>query len=143
MKEAQAHAILNHAFVTIYRSYGMYLREAWPNFDIGDEAMVQRITDEEERDAARLGQYIFERCGDVNPGHVRMNIGDIHYINFSRILPEWVADQQKVLKSLEDDCAALTGGPDPDGLAILKEVLNHERAHLARLYTMLHQPVAV
>lgn len=141
MTDRAAQVILNRAFLRVYRSYGMYLREAWPAYDVGDEAVIQQIIDEENRDASRLGQHLTNHYGSADPGHYRMDIGDIHYINFSRILPEWIADQVKLVKGLETDLTALAGCADADGVALLNEILAHERSHLDRLQTMKRTPV--
>lgn len=139
MTDRASLAVLNQAFVRIYRSMGQYLREAAATtFDVG-ESEIRTIWEEEANDAQRLGRYLAEHQGRVYPGVYPSAFGDLHYLNASRLLPDWAAAQTRLIEDLQALHAHIP--PDDPGGPILGEIIEHERDHLARLRAVRSAPV--
>ena len=141
MTEAEELAILNQAFVRTYRSYGQYLREAAPVFDVGQET-IEAILDRQAADAERLGAFIVQRQGNLYPGFYPTELGDPHFLNSSFVLHDWIAAQEKLVSALEGDLARVEGA-EGEGIAILTEIVQHKKEHLARLRELVTIPVPV
>lgn len=131
MTETEELAILNQAFVRVYRSFGQYLREAAPVFDVGQDT-IQAIIDRQYADAERLGTYVVQQQGNVYPGAYPIDLGEIHFLNSSYILREWIVAQEKYVKLLEGDLARVKCS-ESEGVALLTEIVKHEKEHLERL----------
>lgn len=125
-------AVLNRAFVRLHRSLTQYLlREAWPELDVG-ESELRAIAERQSKDVERLGRFIVEEAGSVYPGNYPTEYGDLHYLNASYVLSDWIASQEKLIKELDADVRELAG-PFDAGSALLREILAHERENLGTL----------
>lgn len=129
MTEHERLTILNHAFVRIYRSFGQYLRLSYPSFDLSEKDILA-LVDRQAEDAQRLGKRIAERCGNVFTDTFPMEYNDMHYLNASRVLREWLPIQKSMVASLKDDLHRL--GNDVDA-PLLREIVQHEDECLRQL----------
>lgn len=139
MTETEELAILNQAFVRVYRSFGQYLREAAPVFDVGEET-IQAILDRQADDVERLGEYLVQEQGHVFPGAFPMEYSDLHFLKSSRLLQDWTAFQERHVQSLEGDLSRLEGSGS-EGALLLTEIVKHEKEHLDRLRELSALPV--
>lgn len=127
--------ILNRAFVRVHRSMGLFMRDANPVYDIGDERTVHQIELRQRADADRMGEILIRERGMLDPGIPRIEFGDLFYLNLSATLPQWIAEQRQLVAGLEQDLAALQ--PEVDRVSgTIEQVLSHERDHLKRLEAM-------
>jgi hypothetical protein len=127
------HAILNRAFVRIYRSFSQYMRYADPDYDVGANVLPDAI-DREFQDAERLGRLIVDRFGPVNPGMMDPHCGALHFLSIRHLLPEWTSGQARLVNGLEEDRARLEQvGAEPDVIDLIDEILQHERDLLGLL----------
>lgn len=132
MTDNELLAILSRAFLRVFRSFANYLREnAWPNWDFGEEEM-RRIAERQGADAQRLGRYIADRQGSVYTGNYPAEYGELHFLNASWILTDWIKAQKGLVAELESDVSLLVGSADP-GADMLRETLQHAREDLATL----------
>lgn len=141
MTDSEVLALLNRAFVRVYRSYGQYVREAAPVFDVGQDT-IESILDRQAADAERLGEYIVREQGNIYPGHYPTELGDFHFLNTSRLLGDWVDSQRELVAGLESDLSRLRDA-DGEGVEILREIEKHEREHLQRLIELQKIPAPV
>ena len=123
-------AVLNQSFVRVYRSFGQYMQEAWPTFDVG-EATIKSIIDRQATDAERLGKYLIGEQGTLYTGNYSLDFGDLHFLNSSRLLADWTIAQEQLVADLEADRARITT-EDP-GTQILEGIISNEKDHLAQL----------
>lgn len=132
MSSLEVIAILNRAFIRVYRSFGQYLRDAVVVFDIGEQATFRDLIERQRHDANRLGTYIADQRGSVDTGGYPMDFGDLHFLNASRIVADWQLCQEQLVRELAADRAELGNSADP-GVAMLDEIIAHERETLAKL----------
>jgi hypothetical protein len=126
-----------HSFVRLYRSFGQYVQEACPTFDMG-EPTVRAVIDRQRADAERLGRLIAERTGSIYTGTYPTSFADVHYLNFSRILDDWISFERHLIADLEKDQAVLTELGDLE-MALMEEVVGHERENLRQLELLRSQ----
>ena len=131
MSQESAQAVLNDAFVGVYRSYGQYLGQAGPTFDVGEES-IRQIIGTELALAETLGRHIVETYGSVQTGTFPTDLGHVDYLNSSRLVIDWLVAQQSLLDDLRSSRQTL-GEADPQGGAILDEIIAHEADSLAKL----------
>jgi hypothetical protein len=134
MNDNNVLATLNRAFIRVYRSFGQYLYEAYPTLDIGADT-IRSLWQRQADDARRLGEYIGERQGSVVTGTFPIDYADLHFLNASGVVADWICQQRKLIEQLKADRAALGDRNDP-GVAILDEIIDHERESLARLQSL-------
>lgn len=139
MTDAEAFAILNHAFVRVYRSFGQYLREASLDFDVGQET-IEAIWERQAADARRLGQWIVREQGSIYSGFYPIEYGDVHFLSSSHVLGDWIVEQEKLVAALDSDLERLASYDGP-GVELLAEIAAHERAHLQRIRELHALPV--
>lgn len=133
MTTANAEQVLNRAFVRAHRSLGQYLRTtAWPRFDIGDEHALRTLVDKEARLTDKLAEYLIRQTGTVETGHYTLTYSDLHFLNFSRILPEWRKAQSALVEDLIQDRRDL-GDAEPEAISHLDQLIQHEKNILAKL----------
>ena len=126
-------ANLNRAFVRIYRSYGQYLLSAFPEFDSATVTVAQPLIARQTADVERLGRHLAREQGNVLLGNFPMEFGELHFLDASFLIPDWIEHQKRLIAELEADRSAGAGAEDSVGLALLDEALAHERDSLAQL----------
>lgn len=134
--DRDAATILNHAFVRVFRAFGQYVREACVQFDVG-ALELGPLLERQHADAERLGTLVADRFGAVYTGTYPIEFGDIHFLNCSHILGDWIRWQERLVAGLEGDRNDLARLGDPD-LGLVEEILGHERATLQTLTELKH-----
>lgn len=137
MSQPDTLTVLNQAFVRIYRSFGQYLREACIEFDVGEET-VRELLQREANDAERLGTAIGARQGSVYTGTYPIEFGDLHFLNSSCILTDWLGHQRQLVEDLHSERSTMGEVDDPT-VALLDEIIANERDALAKIEA-LQQP---
>lgn len=133
--------ILNRAFVRVYRSFGLYLVDACPVFDVGDEAAIRQIQTRQQADVDRMGETLIRERGSLDVGMPRIEFGDTHFLNLSAILPIWLVEQTQLVAGLEKDCSDLA--PQVDMVSgMVEQVLSHEREHLRKIENLAQWKLA-
>jgi hypothetical protein len=135
--ERDAATILNHAFVRVFRAFGQYVREACVHFEVGADSLGPRL-ERQHADAERLGTLLADRFGAVYTGTYPIAFGDIHFLNCSYIVGDWIRWQQQLVAGLEADRNDLARLQDPD-LGLVDEILTHERDTL-QVLSQLNDP---
>lgn len=133
--------ILNRAFIRVHRSFGLYLVDAWPVYDVADERTIQQIQERQRADADRMAETLIRERGAVDVGLPRIEFGDVHFLNLSSIVPTWIAEQRALVAGLEADVRDLQ--PTVDRVSgMVEQVLAHERDHLKRIEALAGVKVA-
>ena len=125
-------AILNRAFVRVYRSFGQYLLWASPHWDAGAD-VIERVLLRQADDADRLGKWIASQYSSLVIGNFPAAYSDLHFLTSSRLLADWKAEQKKLIADLQSDRAALADFANEPGVQILDETIEHEKDTLAQL----------
>ena len=132
MSANQATAAAQRIFLLLHRSFTQFLlHDAWPTFDVQGDAMLE-LAREQRRDADRLGEALVRAVGSVYVGQYPIQYGDLHFLNASRILVDWLAAERELVSRLEKEAAALAGSTDLLAQAA-RETVENEKGRLARL----------
>lgn len=138
MIDAKTLDILQAVFIRLFRSYGQFLlHEAWPVFDVAEEP-IRQVALEQREEATRLGELIVRETGTINTGQYPSRFGDLHYLNASRILLDWVPEQRALVAELEKDVSNF-GSRDDVPARLVREILVREQEHLASLEQIVRQ----
>lgn len=126
----QADAVLNDAFVRLYRSLGHYLDSASLVVDVGED-VLPGIIEQQKADANTLGRMVYERRGFVETDNFPATYTDLHYVKASGLLEFWVQDQKELLAGLESDLQALPVGSEEH--QVLSDIVARVRQQLGQL----------
>jgi hypothetical protein len=135
MSSPEVVAAAQRIFVLVHRSFTQFLlHDAWPNFDVRADEMLE-LAREQRCDADRLGEAIVRAVGTIYVGQYSMAYGDLHFLNASRILIDWLAAERELVANLEKESAALDGSTELLAQCA-REVVENEKGRLARLETI-------
>jgi hypothetical protein len=132
---------LNRLLTILHRSLPMYLSEASPWRQQGDEqaaATLAQIVANQQRDCRRIAELVLERHGAIDLGEFPMEFTDLHFLSLDFLTKELVRYQKRVVADIENCVARLAD--DPRAHTLAQEVLGSERAHLDLLEELAHQP---
>ena len=138
--DRQMNDALSRAFLRIYRSLGQYIKGAVPRFDVGHDQILD-IIEQQERDAERLGRFIVDQWGTLFTGGYEDEFANLHFVNASRLLEEWVPLQERVVAGLVKDREDVDD--DTEAAKLLDDIIAHERDSLTKLEKLHSQPVPV
>lgn len=124
-------AVLHRVFLALYRSFGQYIRDAGSFFDVG-EPVVRELIERQRADAERLGRMLADETGSLHTGAYPTEFGDVHFLNFSRVLTDWLPEQRKLIAELESLRASVAGLADTS-TGLIDDILAHERDCLSKL----------
>jgi bacterioferritin (cytochrome b1) len=138
MSDAQTIQVLNRLLTLEYRSLPMYLCDATPWTNAGDEkatATLAHIVIDQKAMAARLAEMILDLGGTVETGEYPMEYTDTHFLSLDYLLKEILQYQQIVVREIEFLVDRLSADRRARDLAL--EVLGSERAHLESLEALI------
>lgn len=133
-------AVLNDAFIRLYRSFAYYLDSASPKFDVGGDALPE-IVEQVKEDATRLGNRIYELRGFIETGSYPHSYSGSHFLNVSRLLEDWTAEHRQLLADLESDRDRLPA--DYEELPLLDEIIGRVREQVATMENLNSSNVTV
>ena len=118
-------------FVRIHRSFSQFIHQSWPHPDLFGVERLRELVDREIDDARRLGKELVQQYGHVREGNFPPRYLDCFYLNLSRLLPDWIVEQRKLLAAVEADRDAIAamGTTSP----LVDAIVHHERDLLAAL----------
>jgi hypothetical protein len=129
----QQNELLNQVLIVMGRSLLQYSAEAWPWTGDGSAAARSTVEGLVGEQSSRIGQLAdlldarrFTVDFGVFPDHT-----DLHYLSLEYFLPHLIQNQRSVVREIETvlpQCAS-----DAEGSALLTEILQGERAALAKL----------
>jgi hypothetical protein len=111
-------------------SLASYLNYASPTWHRGDEKARQTLAEiaVQQREAVdRLGEWIVEHDGLVNPGNYPMVYTAYHDLSFDFLLGKLIEHQQQDVADMEACAVQLD---DPVARELAQEVLGEAKAHL-------------
>lgn len=133
--------VLGRLFQRLYRSLPMYLAEAVPWTNRGDE-QAQRVLAGIVADARVYCQRIAERIlhfrGRLDLGEFPMEFTDLNLLSLDYLLTELVRWQKADIRTFEQIVAELDEGSEDRSLA--EEVLGNARGHLQSLEELFKRP---
>jgi len=129
----QQNEVLNRVLVVMGRSLLQYSADAWPWTGSGStvpRATVESLTAEQSGRVRKLAELLDRRGWTIDFG-VFPDFTGLHFLSLDFVLPRLVENQRAVVKEIEMAIPKCTG--DPDGAALLLEILAGERSVLAKL----------
>lgn len=135
--------VLNRILAVLNRSLPMYLANADPWTQAGDEQaakVLARIVQDQRRDVNRLAELIIDQSAHVRPGQWPMEFTDLNFLSLDYLLQELLRHQKLDIAQLERCVALLAHNRQARELA--EEILGSEKAHLEALEDLSHQSVA-
>lgn len=135
MAAVDPYAVLNDAFVRVYRSLTQYLIAATPTYDVGGD-VVPAIIDRQTQDLDRLGRAIYQQRGFIDTGSFPTDFSDLHFANMSAILDRWIDHQKELVSDLRALRGQIGDRPIPE-LEILDEIIAHEAENLQTMSGLL------
>jgi len=129
----QQNELLNQVLIVMGRSLLQYSAQAWPwtgDGPAGPQSTVNGLIAEQSGRIGQLADLLDSRRWTVDFG-VFPDYTDLHYLSLEYVLPHLVQNQRSVIREIEaviPQCAS-----DAEGLALLAEILQGERAALAKL----------
>jgi len=129
----QQNEILNQVLIVMARSLLQYSAQAWPwtgNGSAGPRSTVDALVAEQSRRIGQLAELLDSRRWTVDFG-VFPDFTDLHYLSLEYFLPHLIQNQRAVVREIESAVPQVAG--DAEGSALLSEILQGERAALARL----------
>jgi hypothetical protein len=135
--------VLNRILATLNRSLAMYLADADPWRQAGDDQaarVLARIVEDQRRDVNRLAERIIDQAAHIYAGQWPMEYTDLNFLSLDYLLRELVRHQREDIAQLER-CVALLSHDRP-ARELAEEILGSEQAHLEALEDLSHQPVA-
>ncbi|WP_437205797.1 hypothetical protein [Planctomicrobium sp. SH664] len=125
---------LNDLLVDIHRSLLRYVAEAWTWSQVEDqglEDLVHRLAAGQEDNVRRLAELLMSRRQRIDFGMYPLAFTSLHYVAIEYLLQELVASQTAIVRQLEDSLISFQS--DPQALAVLRQVVDSERAALNEL----------
>jgi hypothetical protein len=129
----QQNEVLNQVLVVMGRSLLQYSAAAWPwtaSRETASRAAVEALIAEQSGRVRQLADLLDRRGWTIDFG-VFPDFTDLHYLSLDFVLPHLVENQRSVVKEIETALPRCVG--DPEGTALLLEILSGERSTLARL----------
>ncbi|QDU60744.1 hypothetical protein Pan216_15940 [Planctomycetes bacterium Pan216] len=131
MSDEKQWAILNRAFIRLFRSFAYYMTESGPVFDIGEEPLKD-LVDRQVADANEFGEFLFRQHGAVQTGSYPLDFGNFNFINTSRLVADWIDYQLLLVDGLQQDRNEIAD-PEGPGVALLDAIILRARDTLATL----------
>lgn len=135
--------VLNRLLTILHRSLPMYLNEASPWTQHGDQqasAALSQIVADQQRDCRRLADLVLERYGRLETGEFPMEFTDLHFLSMDFLVGELVRYQQQDIEAIEQCVSRLAG--DAKAQTLAQEILGAARAHLEMLEALTSTPAA-
>jgi hypothetical protein len=129
----QQNELLNQVLIVMGRSLLQYSADCWPWTGSGETGLrgaVEGLIPEQTDRVRRLAELLDSRGWTIDFG-VFPDYTGLHYLSLDFVLPHLVENERTVVKEIElalPNCAG-----DTEGSALLAELLDGERATLARL----------
>lgn len=136
--------ILNRILATLNRSLAMYLADADPWTQAGDEqaaAALARIVEDQRRDVNRLAEAIIDSAAHVDPGQWPMEFTDLNFLSLEYLMQELIRHQREDVARIQR-CTSLLAS-DRNARELAEEVLGSEQAHLESLEDLTRQAVVI
>lgn len=134
--------LLNQLLQVEYRSFPMYLTDASPWTRHGDEKAAEtldNIVADQKLMAQRIGEFILDAGGRIEPGEYPMEFTDTHFLSLDFLLTEVLRYQGQDVVAIERIVSQLSDARAARELA--EETLGMERAHLEAVEALVGQPV--
>jgi hypothetical protein len=122
--------VLNRLLAIHYRSLPMYLRDARPRKQSGDDRadeLLSQIIAEHQRMVEHISETLLELGGDIEPGEFPMLFTDMHDLSYDYLLRQLVDQQRQMVAQVQQCVDAAPGEP----LAL--EALGLAKGHLEEL----------
>jgi hypothetical protein len=129
----QQNEVLNQVLVVMGRSLLQYSADAWPwtgSHSSASRAAVEELIADQKTRVARLAELLDARGWTIDFG-VYPDFTGLHYLSLEFVLPHLVENQRGVVTEIETALPKCTA--DPEGTALLIEILAAERAVLSKL----------
>jgi hypothetical protein len=129
----QQNDVLNQVLVVMGRSLLQYSADAWPGTGSGARASrsaVEALIPEQKAHIAHLADLLDSRGWTIDFG-VYPDFTDLHYLSLDFVLPHLIENQRGIVTEIESALPKCAG--DPQGVALLNEILPGERGVLAKL----------
>ncbi len=129
----QQNDVLNQVLVVMGRSLLQYSADAWPwtgSSETASRSAVEALIPEQRRHIAQLADLLDGRGWTIDFG-VYPDFTDLHYLSLDFVLPHLIENERGIVTEIESalpKCAS-----DPEGAALLAEILPAERAVLTKL----------
>jgi hypothetical protein len=125
--------VLNRLLAIHYRSLPMYLRDARPRKQPGDERadeMLSQIIAEHERMVEQISETLLELGGNIEPGEFPMLFTDMHDLSYDYLLGQLVEQQRQMVGRVQQ-CV-----DDAPGEPLALEALGLAKGHLEELHEL-------
>lgn len=134
MNHIRTTKVLNRLVAIHYRSLSMYLADARPWTQRGDEAardVLIQIAADQTAAVDRLGQMILEEGDSVDLGEYPMDFTGQHDLSMEYLLGSLILHQREDVAAI-DECVQLLNH-DPLAKAVAQETLGEAKGHLESL----------
>jgi hypothetical protein len=134
-------AKLNDLVIDLGRCLLQYAAECgvWASDPSAERTLVAAAAQQRE-DIATAVEFLNDRGWPVDPGTYPTEFTDLQYLSLKYLLPRIIDEQRAVVEDLDE--AVHTCVDDGEAIALLREVLAHERRVLSEL-SALSQPAPV
>lgn len=141
MTKKRALELLNQLLHVEYRSFPMYLTEASPWMDRGDEKAAEaldNIVADQKLMTGRIAEFIMDSGGRIEPGEYPMEFTDTHFLSLDFLLGEVLRYQRQDIAAIEFIAEQLSEVRAARELA--EETLGMEHAHREAIEALIAQP---
>jgi hypothetical protein len=122
--------VLNRLLAIHYRSLPMYLRDARPRKEPGDERAdetLSQIIAEHERMVHQISEALLEAGADIEPGEFPMLFTDMHDLSYDYLLGQLIEQQRRMVQRISQ-CVQ-----DAPAEPLAQEALGLAKGHLEEL----------
>ncbi len=141
MTTTDTNAILNRILVLHNRSLAVYLSDAVPWFQRGDELAPETldlIVAGHKGIVDRVGQMILDGGGAIAYGDFPMRYASLHDLSFDYLRDKLIEYEQQMIATLGEYAEQLRMAPTAQAVAL--EALGEAKAHLQSLRELAQQP---
>ncbi len=139
MPTTDTNDVLNRILVLHNRSLPVYLMDALPWFERGDEVgpeTLELIVAGHMSMVDRIGQMILDGGGSINYGEFPMRYTSLHDLSFNYLRDKMIEYEQQLIEALTEYAEQLRLVPTAQ--AVTLEALGEAKAHLQSLRELEH-----
>lgn len=141
MDNDKLNELLNRLLVAHNRSLPAYLHSAvpwWQQRERPATAVLAQIVGDQQETVRRLGATVVENDGRALLGEFPLAFTALHDLSGAFLLPRLVAEQQQLVRLIEEAVPQL--GDEPGAQSLAQEALGTAKAHLDMLQEIGRDP---
>ncbi|WP_437227590.1 hypothetical protein SH661x_000453 [Planctomicrobium sp. SH661] len=134
MADSNINSLLNDLLIELHRSLAQYASEAWPwTTDRSEELQgaVLSVAEHQREDAGRLAHLLKSRGHYIDFGVYPHEYTSLHYVALEFLFSHLKANQQDLVRWIEETLPALQG--DSEAETLVRQIVVSEREALQKL----------